>query len=36
MKVLVVGASGMIGSTVFRVMSEKSDWQVLVRFEIKA
>lgn len=28
MKVLVVGASGMIGSTVFRVMSEKSDWQV--------
>ncbi len=28
MKVLVVGASGMIGSTVMRVLSEKSDWQV--------
>ena len=28
MKVLVVGASGMIGSTVLRVLSEKSDWQV--------
>ena len=28
MKVLVVGASGMIGSTVFRVMIEKNDWQV--------
>lgn len=28
MKVLVIGASGMIGSTVLRVMSEKKDWQV--------
>lgn len=28
MKVLVVGASGMIGSTVLRVLSEKQDWQV--------
>lgn len=28
MKVLVIGASGMIGSTVFRVLSEKSDWDV--------
>jgi dTDP-4-dehydrorhamnose reductase len=28
MKVLVVGANGMIGSTVLRVLSEKSDWQV--------
>ncbi len=28
MKVLVVGASGMIGSTVLRVLSEKSDWEV--------
>jgi len=28
MRVLVVGASGMIGSTVLRVLSEKSDWQV--------
>ena len=28
MKVLVVGASGMIGSTVLRVLSEKKDWQV--------
>lgn len=28
MKVLVVGASGMIGSTVMRVLSEKSDWEV--------
>lgn len=28
MKVLVIGASGMIGSTVLRVLSEKSDWQV--------
>lgn len=28
MKVLVVGASGMIGSTMFRVLSEKSDWEI--------
>ncbi len=28
MRVLVVGASGMIGSTVLRVLSEKKDWQV--------
>lgn len=28
MKVLVVGASGMIGSTVLRVLSERQDWQV--------
>jgi dTDP-4-dehydrorhamnose reductase len=28
MKVLVIGASGMIGSTVLRVLSEKKDWQV--------
>lgn len=28
MKVLVIGASGMIGNTVLRVLSEKSDWQV--------
>ena len=28
MKVLVVGASGMIGSTVMRVLSEKPNWQV--------
>lgn len=28
MKVLVVGASGMIGSTVLRVLSEKQDWHV--------
>jgi len=28
MKVLVIGASGMIGSTVLRVLSEKNDWQV--------
>lgn len=28
MKVLIVGASGMIGSTVLRVLSEKSEWQV--------
>jgi dTDP-4-dehydrorhamnose reductase len=28
MKVLVVGASGMIGSTVLRVLSEENDWQV--------
>lgn len=28
MKILVLGASGMIGSTVMRVLSEKSDWQV--------
>ena len=28
MKVLVLGASGMIGSTVLRVLSEKKDWQV--------
>jgi len=28
MKVLVVGASGMIGSTMLRVLSEKSDWKV--------
>ncbi|MDP3192350.1 SDR family oxidoreductase [Rhodoferax sp.] len=28
MKVLVIGASGMIGSTVLRVMSEKKRWQV--------
>jgi len=28
MKVLVIGASGMIGSTVLRVLSEKSDWAV--------
>jgi dTDP-4-dehydrorhamnose reductase len=29
MKILVIGASGMIGSTVLRVLSEKSDWEVL-------
>ena len=28
MKVLVIGASGMIGSTVFRVLSENKHWQV--------
>lgn len=28
MKVLIVGASGMIGSTVFRVLNEKSGWEV--------
>jgi dTDP-4-dehydrorhamnose reductase len=28
MKVLVIGASGMIGSTVLRVLSENKDWQV--------
>lgn len=28
MKILVIGASGMIGSTVLRVLSEKNDWQV--------
>lgn len=28
MKILVVGASGMIGSTVLRVLSEKQGWQV--------
>lgn len=28
MRVLVIGASGMIGSTVLRVLSEKNDWQV--------
>jgi dTDP-4-dehydrorhamnose reductase len=28
MKVLVIGASGMIGSTVLRVLSENSDWEV--------
>lgn len=28
MKVLVIGASGMIGSTVMRVLSEKPNWQV--------
>jgi len=28
MKVLVVGASGMIGSTVLRVLSENKDWEV--------
>jgi dTDP-4-dehydrorhamnose reductase len=28
MKVLVIGASGMIGSTVLRVLSENSQWQV--------
>ncbi len=28
MNVLVVGASGMIGSTVLRILSEKSDWSV--------
>ena len=28
MKVLVIGASGMIGSAVLRVLSEKSDWEV--------
>jgi dTDP-4-dehydrorhamnose reductase len=28
MKVLVIGASGMIGSTVLRVLSEKKDWDV--------
>jgi len=27
-KVLVIGASGMIGSTVLRVLSEKNDWEV--------
>ena len=28
MKVLVLGASGMLGNAVFRVLSEKADWQV--------
>ncbi|MBJ6609708.1 MAG: SDR family oxidoreductase [Candidatus Thiothrix moscowensis] len=28
MRALVIGASGMIGSTVFRVLSEKNDWEV--------
>lgn len=28
MRVLVIGASGMIGSTVLRVLSERSDWDV--------
>ena len=28
MKILIVGASGMIGSTVLRVMSENKDWEV--------
>lgn len=28
MKILVIGASGMIGSTVLRVLSEQKDWQV--------
>lgn len=28
MKVLVIGANGMIGSTVLRVLSEKKDWEV--------
>jgi len=28
MKVLILGSSGMIGSTVLRVLSEKSDWEV--------
>lgn len=28
MKVLVVGASGMIGSTILRVLSEKTEWEV--------
>ena len=28
MKILVIGASGMIGSTVLRVLSEKSGWEV--------
>jgi dTDP-4-dehydrorhamnose reductase len=28
MKVLVIGASGMIGSTVLRVLSEKKNWEV--------
>ncbi len=28
MKILVIGASGMIGSTVLRVLSEKNDWEV--------
>lgn len=28
MKVLVLGASGMIGSAIFRVLSEKNDWEV--------
>jgi dTDP-4-dehydrorhamnose reductase len=28
MKILVIGASGMIGSTVLRVLSEKRDWEV--------
>jgi dTDP-4-dehydrorhamnose reductase len=28
MKILVIGASGMIGSTVLRVLSEKRDWMV--------
>lgn len=28
MRILVLGASGMIGSTVLRVLSEKTDWEV--------
>lgn len=29
MRVLVVGASGMIGSTMLRVLSEKNDWEIV-------
>ena len=28
MRILVLGASGMIGNTIFRVISEKNDWKV--------
>ena len=28
MRILVLGASGMLGNTVFRALSEKTDWQV--------
>jgi dTDP-4-dehydrorhamnose reductase len=28
MKVLIIGASGMIGSTILRVLSERDDWEV--------
>ena len=28
MKILVLGASGMIGNTVLRVLSENGDWHV--------
>ncbi len=36
MKVLVLGASGMIGSTMLRVLSEKDDWQTVGSIRGKA